>query len=110
MSRQKITSRGIYESIVRQRRDPALLEFVGTRLFRASIFPIPPRSEKEVRLSYSEMLTGDSGSATWRFPLANARHAPRPIARASLVVDASSDRRLTSVFSPTHRVDVSRKD
>jgi Ca-activated chloride channel family protein len=103
-------ARGIYESIVRQRRDPALLEFVGTRLFRASIFPIPPRSLKRVKISYSEMLSGDTGTATWRFPLANARHVPRPIARASLVVDVSSDRRLTSVFSPTHRVDVSRKD
>ncbi len=103
-------ARGIYESIVRRRRDPALLEFVGTRLFRASIYPIPARSEKRVKLSYSEMLTGDAGSVTWRFPLANARHAPRPIGRASLVVDASTDRRLTSAFSPTHRVDVTRKD
>jgi Ca-activated chloride channel family protein len=103
-------ARGIYESIVRQRRDPALLEFVGTRLFRASIFPIPPRSEKRVKLSYSEMLTGDTGTTTWRFPLANARHAPRPIGRASIVVDVSTDRRLASAFSPTHRVDVSRKD
>jgi Ca-activated chloride channel family protein len=103
-------ARGIYESIVRQRRDPALLEFVGTRLFRASIFPIPPRGEKRVKLSYSEMLSGDTGTATWRFPLANARHVPRPIGRASIVVAASSERRLSSVFSPTHRVDVSRKD
>ncbi len=103
-------ARGIYESIVRARRDPALLEFVGTRLFRASIFPIPPRSEKRVKLSYSEMLAGDSGTSTWRFPLGNARHAPRPIGRASLVAEVESARRLTAVFSPTHRVDVARKD
>jgi len=103
-------ARSIYEAIVRSRRDPALLEFVGTRLFRASIFPIPPRSEKRVKLSYSEMLTGDTGTATWRFPLANARHAVRPIGRAGIVVDVATTRRLTAAFSPTHRVDVSRRD
>ena len=103
-------ARGIYESIVRSRRDPALLEFVGTRLFRASIFPIPPRGEKRVKLSYSEMVPGDTGTATWRFPLANARHAPKPIGRASVVVEVAADRRLASAFSPTHRVDVTRKD
>ncbi len=103
-------ARSIYEAIVRSRRDPALLEFVGTRLFRASIFPIPPRSEKKVRLSYSEMITGDAGTVTWRFPLGNARHNPKPIGQATLVVEAFADRRLTAAFSPTHRMDVVRKD
>jgi Ca-activated chloride channel family protein len=103
-------ARGIYEAIVRSRRDPALLEFVGTRLFRASIFPIPPRSEKRVKLSYSEMLAGDAGTVTFRFPLGNARHAPKPIGRVSLVLEAAAERRLTAVFSPTHRVDVVRPD
>ncbi|NUN52266.1 MAG: VWA domain-containing protein, partial [Planctomycetaceae bacterium] len=103
-------AREIYESIVRSRRDPALLEFLGTRLFRASIFPIPPRSEKRVKLSYSEVVTGDAGTVTWRFPLGNARHAPKPVGQASLVVEVLADRRLTAAFSPTHRVDVVRKD
>ena len=31
-----------YEAIVRQNRDPALLEWVGTGLYQTSVFPIPP--------------------------------------------------------------------
>ncbi|MHC4924780.1 MAG: VIT domain-containing protein, partial [Planctomycetota bacterium] len=103
-------ARGIYEAIVRSQRDPALLEYVGTKLFRARIFPIPPRSEKRVKLSYSQLLSGDSGATTYRFPLANARHAPKPIAKASLVVEVKGTRNLSAVFSPSHRVDVVRKD
>ena len=102
-------ARGIYEDIVRSRRDPALLEFVGQGLFRASIFPIPPRSEKRVKLSYSEMLRGDAGTVTWRFPLANARHSPTAIGRASIAVDVATDRRLAAAFSPTHRLDFVRR-
>ena len=35
-------ARRIYEEVVRQRRDPALLEYVGRDAFQAQIFPIPP--------------------------------------------------------------------
>ena len=35
------TNRRIYEEIVRRRRDPALLEYVGRDAFQASIYPIP---------------------------------------------------------------------
>ena len=39
-------ARSIYENIVRNQRDPALLEYSGRAAFRARIFPIPPKSEK----------------------------------------------------------------
>ena len=35
-------ARAIYDEIVRQYRDPALLEYVGTQAVQANIFPIPP--------------------------------------------------------------------
>ena len=38
-------ARAIYEGIVRRRRDPGLLEYVGRGLFRARVFPIPPRGD-----------------------------------------------------------------
>ncbi len=41
-------ARSIYEEIVRQRRDPALLEWMGYGLLRARIFPIAPGEEKKV--------------------------------------------------------------
>ena len=50
-------ARGIYDEIVRKMRDPALLEYLGQGLFKVRIFPIEPRSEKRVRLRYTELLT-----------------------------------------------------
>ena len=40
MSREE--ARRIYEDIVRRRRDPALLEYMGRDLFQTSVFPVPP--------------------------------------------------------------------
>ena len=38
----KDEARRIYEEIVRSKRDPALLEYMGRGLYRTSVFPIPP--------------------------------------------------------------------
>ena len=36
-------ARQVYDSIVHQRKDPALLEETGWRTFRVSVFPIPAK-------------------------------------------------------------------
>ena len=41
-------ARNIYESIVRARRDPALVEWMGHGLLHARIFPLEPGQEKTV--------------------------------------------------------------
>ena len=46
-------AREVYESIVRQRRDPGLLEYCGRGLFRARVWPIPPRGEITVRVIHA---------------------------------------------------------
>ncbi|MBI4950911.1 MAG: FecR domain-containing protein [Myxococcales bacterium] len=48
--------REIYESIVHERRDPALLEWMGGDAFRMRVFPLPPRREKRIFLEYTERL------------------------------------------------------
>ncbi|MDX1565365.1 MAG: VIT domain-containing protein, partial [Phycisphaeraceae bacterium] len=39
-------ARRLFESIVRRNEDPALLEWVGSGVFRTSVFPIPPGAER----------------------------------------------------------------
>src|ERR1043165_1771846 len=41
-------ARGIYEEIVRKRRDPALLEYIGCGLLRMRVFPVPRRGEQKI--------------------------------------------------------------
>ncbi|MHC4849283.1 MAG: VIT domain-containing protein, partial [Planctomycetota bacterium] len=43
---EKQRARAIYEDILRQRKDPGLLEWSGGNLFKARVFPIFPHSEK----------------------------------------------------------------
>ena len=40
--------------IVRRKKDPALLEYVGYGLYRTSVFPLPPGQERRVIVNYGE--------------------------------------------------------
>ena len=93
-------ARRIYESIVARMRDPALLEYLGTKMFRARIFPINPKSDVRVRLSYTQMLEADAGLVHYRYPLNTEKHLASPVgtvtASGSMPGPASAaDRRMT---------------
>src|SRR4030042_1678839 len=70
-------ARRIYEDIVRSRRDPALLEYVGRDAFQASIFPIPPGGERRIELEYSQVLPMDKGLVEYVYPLKTQKFSPR---------------------------------
>src|ERR1700759_116915 len=55
----KDEARRIYEEIVRSKRDPALLEYMGRGLFRTSVFPIPPGADRKVTLRYNQICKRD---------------------------------------------------
>ena len=62
-------ARRVYEDIVRRSLDPALLEMVGHRSFRASVFPIPPGETRTIRLRYDAVLPKDGSLVTFQYPL-----------------------------------------
>src|SRR5215204_7725009 len=48
-------ARAIYEQIVRQQRDPALVEWMGYGLLRTRIFPIAPGEQKKVVVRFQSV-------------------------------------------------------
>src|SRR5215211_2500562 len=67
-------ARRIYDEIVRRQKDPGLLEYAGKDLFQASIFPIPPNSDKILEITYSQILKAESGTVAYRYPLGTGRN------------------------------------
>lgn len=61
--------RDVYESIVYQRRDPALLEWMAGNAFRMRVFPLPARTEKRIVLSWTEALPELYGDYDVRVPI-----------------------------------------
>ncbi len=96
-------ARAIYEEIVRSRRDPALLEYVGRDVVQARIFPIPPGGERRVQLEYTQVLPLEGGMVRYVYPLNTERFSARPLQEVSIRVDIRSPVPLKAVYSPTHQ-------
>ncbi|MBC8291060.1 MAG: hypothetical protein H8E37_12160, partial [Planctomycetes bacterium] len=61
-------ARNTFEEIVRSMKDPALLEWVDGSTFKMRVFPLEPRQEKRIVMSYTQRLSNDYGKETYRFP------------------------------------------
>lgn len=103
-------ARRIYEDIVRQQKDPALLEYIGRGAFQARIFPIPPRGERRIELSYSQVLGQQGGLVHYRYPLNTEKFSARPLSEVAISVDVQDRAELRAIYSPSHPVQVTREE
>lgn len=99
-------ARSIYEAIVRQKRDPALIELAGQGLIRARVFPIAPGETRKITLKYAQLL--DRAGDAWRFRYLGDRN--RQSAPRSFRMEIDSAAKFGDPYSPTHQVHASRRD
>jgi Ca-activated chloride channel family protein len=105
---EKKRAREIYDSYKQTKRDPGLLEQVNYKTFEMRVFPIGPRAEQRVQVTYYQELDVDHDWATYVYPLATTtRSGAAPDAttrgRFSLNVEAKSEVPLVEMNSPSHR-------
>lgn len=104
-------ARAIYDEIVRQYRDPALLEYVGTQAVQANIFPIPPGETRRITITYSQALTVDNELVHYVYPLDVTRLTTRrPVEQTSISVSVNGDTEISNIYSPSHNIAISRGD
>ncbi|MBC7910600.1 MAG: VWA domain-containing protein [Pyrinomonadaceae bacterium] len=101
--RSREEARRIYDEIVRRQRDPGLLEYAGKDLFQASIYPIPPRSDKKLELTYTQVLKAESGTVSYRYPLGTGRQLVS-IGSVAGRVEIDSKDPIRNIYSPTHDI------
>ncbi|MCL7488069.1 MAG: VIT and VWA domain-containing protein [Desulfobulbaceae bacterium] len=102
---EKKRAREIYNSYKQQRRDPGLLEQTSYKTFEMRIFPIAPKAEQRVQVTYYQELDFDHDWATYVYPLATTTRAQvdnRVSGRFSVSANIKSVVPITAVQSPSH--------
>ncbi|MEA4908807.1 MAG: VIT domain-containing protein [Anaerolineaceae bacterium] len=99
-------ARQIYEEIVQDLRDPALLEYVGRGAVQANIFPIPAGEERRIELEYSQVLEAENGLVRYVYPLNTEKFSAQPLQEARIDVQIRSTAAIRAVYSPTHAIDL----
>jgi Ca-activated chloride channel homolog len=103
---EKKRAREIYDSYKAVRRDPGLLEQVDFRNFEMRIFPIGPRAEQRVQITYSQELDFDHDWATYVYPLATSPRSgldARTRGKFALTMNVKSEIPIEKLESPSHR-------
>lgn len=101
-------ARDIYESIVRQRKDPAILEYIDRNTFRARVFPIPANGDKRIKLSYAEVAKKSGGLYQYVYPLSTERFSAKPLEDCRVTITIKCKKPILNVYSPTHKIDIDR--
>jgi Ca-activated chloride channel family protein len=102
---EKQRARQIYNSYKQQRRDPGLLEQTDFKTFEMRIFPIGPKAEQRVQVTYYQELEWDGDWVTYVYPLATTTRQSideRTEGTFSLDVNCKSEIPIVDRQSPSH--------
>ena len=103
-------ARRMYEDIVRRNRDPALLEWMGTGLFRTNVFPVPAGASRTVSLRYAQLCRKQAGLTDFLFPLSTAKYTSEAPEKVEIRLAIESQEEIKNLYSPTHAVEIQRPD
>ncbi|MHC4220381.1 MAG: VIT and vWA domain-containing protein, partial [Planctomycetota bacterium] len=92
-------ARRLYDAIVSKVRDPALLEFAGYNLIRSSVFPVPPRGQQRVRLTYEHLPPRFVDRVDYVLPRSESLEQRCPW---TIEVDLKTRGPISTVYSPSH--------
>ena len=102
-------ARKIYEDIVRRKKDPALLEYVGFGMYKTSAFPLEPNKPVKVIVHYTHVCKKDNDLVEVFYPLNTEKFSAKEIDEVSVTVDIKTKADITAVYSPSHDLKTDRK-
>jgi hypothetical protein len=107
---EKERAREIYETILRERRDPGLLEWAGGNIFKARVFPIPAHSEKRIKISYTQVLPLQGNRYRYSYGLQSELLKQHPLRDLKIDLKVNSAVPIRQVSSPTHPARIAKTE
>jgi Ca-activated chloride channel family protein len=101
-------ARKIYEDIVRRKKDPALLEYVGYGLYKTRAFPLQPGKPCKVVINYTQVCPKDRDVVEVMYPLNTEKFSAKKLDKVRVTVDIKSKVDLGPVYSPTHSLTITK--
>jgi Ca-activated chloride channel family protein len=103
-------ARNVYTSIVRRTQDPGLLEYIGNDMLQLKVFPIAPKSDQKVAVSFSFVAGKEGNLVEYVYPLKTDGKATATLEAFKVKATLTSQHGVGNVYSPTHAIAVKRKN
>ena len=101
-------ARKIYTDIVSRTQDPGLLEYMNQQLIKLRVFPVLPKEDQRVSLTYTSVNTNDNGLIEYAFPMRTDGKAAQTLEKFSINLTLKSQHPLTNIYSPSHPITITR--
>ncbi len=105
---EKAEAQRIYEGIVRSKRDPALMEYVGYGLFKTRVFPIGIREKRTITVSYSQVLERKLNTLSFSYPFGTQKFSSRTLETVRLHARIQSTEPIKTIYSPSDDILINR--
>jgi Ca-activated chloride channel family protein len=99
----------VYTDIVRRTQDPGILEYLGNSMMRMKVFPVPPKGDQKVKISYKAVAGKDGKLVEYVYPLKTDGKGTRTLEEFSVKINIKSQHAIHNVYSPTHSITTTRK-
>ena len=93
-------AQAIYQQIVANLRDPALLEYAGRDTYRARIFPIPPKETRTLDLRFVYLLPKEGDEVSLQIPLAGPLTIDKTVGRQEVIIKIKDTPGLNNIYTP----------
>lgn len=97
-------AKAIYTSIVRQTKNPALLDYVGSDMLSLKIYPVPANGDQKVEVNFTSVAEKQHALVEYVYPLKTDRAAASTLEDFRLSLTLKSQQPLSGIYSPTHEV------
>jgi Ca-activated chloride channel family protein len=101
-------ARQIYQAIVQRTQDPGLLEYMGNNLLRLRVFPVPPKGDQKISVSYTSVAESDNGLVEYVYPLKTDGKATSTLEKFALNITLKAQQPLQNIYSPSHAITMTR--
>lgn len=98
----------VYRSIVRRTQDPGLLEYMGNNMMRLRVFPVMPKADQKVKISFTAIAPQDNGVIEYVYPLKTDGKATKTLEEFSIKATLKSQHPIQNIYSPTHAINIAR--
>lgn len=99
-------ARRIYDEIVRNLKDPAILEFAGLGAVQTGVFPVPAGKEVRLKMVYEQLLVAEGDRLDFVLPRSEALSQGGPSWKINL--EWRDARGIRTLYSPSHEISVKR--
>ncbi|MBI1831582.1 MAG: VWA domain-containing protein [Planctomycetes bacterium] len=101
-------ARKIYTDIVSRSHDPGLLEYMNQGLMKVRVFPVPPKGDQRISISYTSVSSSDNGLIEYMYPMRTDGKAAETLEKFSININLKDQRPLTNIYSPSHPITITR--